>query len=102
MVNKANVFNCFCFKTQQSATITNSNSDEKTQDEGHDAISKYTGHFGRWNFVWAFILSMYQMTVGFQVFAFSFQVSLFLGCSISLLALISMIHAEALTYIFLP
>lgn len=69
-----NPFNCLCFKTQQSANITNA-SDEKVQDECHDVISKHTGHFGWWNFMWAFILSLYQMTVGFQVFAFSFQVS---------------------------
>lgn len=75
MVKKVNLFG-FCFKTQQSATITDVKREEKEQDEGHDVISRYTGHFGWWNFMWAFVLSLYQMTVGFQVFAFSFQVGL--------------------------
>ncbi|KAL5273024.1 hypothetical protein ACFFRR_000037 [Megaselia abdita] len=61
------------YQQLQSVTITNTKSDEKVQDEGHDVISRYTGHFGWWNFIWAFILSMYQMSVGFQIFAFSFQ-----------------------------
>ena len=46
-----------------------------SDDPDSDIISNYLGHYGKWNFVWTFLLSLFQITPTFQMFAFVFQVS---------------------------
>lgn len=46
-----------------------------SDDADSDIISNYIGHYGKWNFIWTFILSLFQITPTFQMFAFVFQVS---------------------------
>ena len=46
-------------------------------DPGGDVISNFIGHYGWWQFTWTFLLSLFQMTVTFHIFAFVFQVSEF-------------------------
>lgn len=48
-----------------------------SDDPDSDIISNYIGHYGKWNFIWTLILSLFQITPTFQMFAFVFQVSHF-------------------------
>lgn len=47
----------------------------RSKDIDSDIISNYIGHYGKWNFIWTFILSLFQITPTFQMFSFVFQVS---------------------------
>ncbi|XP_061399579.1 organic cation transporter protein [Musca vetustissima] len=44
-----------------------------SEDTDSDIISNFIGHYGKWNFIWTFILSLFQITPTFQMFAFVFQ-----------------------------
>lgn len=46
-----------------------------SDDPDSDIISNFIGHYGKWNFIWTFVLSLFQITPTFQMFAFVFQVS---------------------------
>lgn len=55
---------------------TNENQRKNLSDDvDSDIISNYIGHYGKWNFIWTFILSLFQIIPTFQMFAFVFQVS---------------------------
>ncbi|XP_011293862.1 organic cation transporter protein [Musca domestica] len=44
-----------------------------SDDPDSDIISNFIGHYGKWNFIWTFVLSLFQITPTFQMFAFVFQ-----------------------------
>lgn len=52
-------------------------SDKKSVHDGYDTdvISGYIGHYGRWQFFWTFLLSLFQIPSTFEIFVFVFQVS---------------------------
>ncbi|KNC21760.1 Organic cation transporter protein [Lucilia cuprina] len=44
-----------------------------SDDVDSDIISNYIGHYGKWNFIWTLILSLFQIPPTLQMFAFVFQ-----------------------------
>lgn len=51
---------------------------KKSVHDGYDSdvISEYIGHYGVWQFVWTFLLCLFQIPCTFEIFVFVFQVSL--------------------------
>ena len=45
------------------------------EDCDHDIISDYIGHYGRWQFLWTFLLCLFQIPTTFHIFCLVFQVS---------------------------
>ncbi|KAM7359682.1 organic cation transporter protein isoform 1-T2 [Cochliomyia hominivorax] len=66
-------------KDSFKVNIENSPYDNKNKnknlvdDVDSDIISNFIEHYGKWNFIWTLILSLFQITPTFQMFAFVFQ-----------------------------
>lgn len=55
--------------------IVNDEQEDLSKDVDSDIISNNIGHFGLWQFIWTFLLSLFQVPTTFHIFAFVFQVS---------------------------
>ncbi|GAB0094988.1 organic cation transporter protein [Sergentomyia squamirostris] len=63
--NEKNVENC--------ATGVSPKSEIPEDDNNSDVISDLTGHFGRWQLMWTFLLSLFQFPSTFHLFSFVFE-----------------------------
>ncbi|XP_055695061.1 organic cation transporter protein [Lutzomyia longipalpis] len=45
----------------------------KEEDSNSDVISDLTGHFGKWQLMWTFLLSLFQLPSTFHLFSFVFE-----------------------------
>lgn len=64
--------NQFASSNSDIASDSDSNDEE---DCDSDIISNYIGHYGRWQFIWTFLLCLFQLPTTFHIFSFVFQVS---------------------------
>lgn len=46
-----------------------------SQDEDSDVISNFIGHHGKWQLIWTFLLTLFQIPPTFHLFVYTFQVS---------------------------
>ncbi|XP_053967589.1 organic cation/carnitine transporter 2 isoform X1 [Anastrepha ludens] len=44
-----------------------------SQDVDSDVISNFVGHHGRWQFIWTFLLTLFQIPPTFHLFVYTFQ-----------------------------
>ncbi|XP_053695418.1 organic cation transporter protein-like [Sabethes cyaneus] len=60
---------------QDTSTGTNYNGSivENVPDDDSDIISDYIGHYGRWQFLWTFLLCLFQIPTTFHFFCLVFQ-----------------------------
>lgn len=65
----------FKVNDEQPPTNINNKVMNPKDSEDSDIISNYIGHYDKWSFIWTLILSLFQSSPTFQMFAFVFQVS---------------------------
>lgn len=50
--------------------------DAEEEDNNSDVISDLTGHIGKWQLIWAIVLSFFQFPSTFHLFSFVFEVNI--------------------------